>query len=232
MSPGVIRPGEPDVIGEGLATVGPMDVTITKLVHACLLVETNGQRVLIDPGSFSWNDERFDLSMVEGVDRILITHEHGDHVSLEFVTGALERSNGAQVETTPSLAEILTDEGIGAVTEGTAQFAAPHERLPMGPGPQNTGFHVEGALSHPGDSLSFVETMPILAMPFIAPWGSLTAAVDRVRLVQPKYVIPIHDWFLSDEGATFMYRLAAMGLADDDVELVHIPDFTSVTMSV
>lgn len=209
-----------------------MDVTITKLVHACLLIEANSKRILIDPGSFSWQDERLDLSMVEGVDRILITHEHGDHVSFEFVKGALERSNDAEVETTASLAAILTDEGIDAVTEGTAQFAAPHERLPMGPGPQNTGFHVEGVLSHPGDSHSFVETMPILAMPFIAPWGSLTAAVDRVRLVKPKYVIPIHDWFLSEQGATFMYRLATIGLADDDVELVHVPDFESVTLTV
>jgi L-ascorbate metabolism protein UlaG (beta-lactamase superfamily) len=209
-----------------------MDVTITKLVHACLLVEADGKRILIDPGAFSWNDDRFDLSLVEGVDRILITHEHGDHVSFDFVRGALERSNDAQVETTAALVEILADEGIVALTDGTPQFLAPHERIPMGPGPQNTGFHVEGALSHPGDSHSFVETMPILAMPFIAPWGSLTAATDRVRLVRPKYVIPIHDWFLSGEGATFMYRLATMGLTDDDVELVQIPDFESVTLSV
>jgi L-ascorbate metabolism protein UlaG (beta-lactamase superfamily) len=209
-----------------------MDVTITKLVHACLLVEADGKRILIDPGLFTWNHDRFDLSMVEGADRILITHEHGDHVSFDFVRGALERSNDAQVETTAALVEILADEGIAAVGDGTPQFAAPHERLPMSPGPQNTGFHVEGVLSHPGDSHSFVESMPILAMPFIAPWGSLTVATDRVRLVRPKYVIPIHDWFLSDEGATFMYRLATMGLANDDVELVHIPDFESVTLTV
>jgi len=213
------------------ASVGFMDVTITKLVHACLLVEAGDTRTLIDPGGFTWDDDRFAPSMVEGVDRILITHEHGDHVSFDFVRAALERSNDAEVETTPSLHGILDEQGIESVTVGTPQFVAPHERLPMGPGPQNIGFHVEFVLSHPGDSHSFNETMPILAMPFIAPWGSLTAATDRVRLVRPKYVIPIHDWFLSDEGAIFMYRLAAMGLADE-VELIHIPDFESVTLSV
>jgi len=209
-----------------------MDVTITKLVHACLLVEVDGRRTLIDPGSFSWADERLELSAVEGVDRILITHEHADHVSTDFVRAALERSNDAAVETTPALQVILAEQGIESVTEGTPRFAAPHERLPIGPGPQNVGFHVGAALSHPGDSHSFVETMPILAMPFIAPWGSLVGGVDRTRLVRPKYVIPIHDWFLSEEGAAGIYRLAEMGLADDDIELVHIPDFTSVTLSV
>jgi L-ascorbate metabolism protein UlaG (beta-lactamase superfamily) len=209
-----------------------MDVTITKLVHACLLVETDGARTLIDPGNFTWEDERFDLSLVEGVDRILITHEHADHVSVDFVRGALERSNDAAVETTPSLQTILATQGIEAVTDGTPQFGAPHERIPTGPGPQNTGFHIAAALSHPGDSHSFAETMPILAMPFAAPWGSLVAGVDRTRLVRPRFVIPIHDWFLSEAGRTFMYRLAAIGLEQDDIELVHVEDFTTAELTV
>lgn len=207
-------------------------LTFTKLVHACLLGEVVGRRILIDPGGFSWDDERFDASMVEGVDRILITHEHGDHVSFDFVRAALERSNDATVETTPSLQAILAEQDIDAVTEGTPQFVAPHERVPMGPGPENTGFHIEYVLSHPGDSHSFNETMAILAMPFVAPWGSLTSAADRVRLVKPKFVIPIHDWFLSQPGRGFMYRLAEMALAQDGIELVVIDDFTHATVTV
>lgn len=141
-------------------------------------------------------------------------------------------SDNARVETTDALAMILETEGIDAAGSVTPRFMAPHERIPIGPGPQNTGFHVDGVLSHPGDSHSFVETMPILAMPFIAPWGSLTAGVDRVRLTSPRFVIPIHDWFLSVDGARFMYHLAELGLADDDIELVVVDDFTSVTLSV
>lgn len=209
-----------------------MDVAITKLVHACLLVETPESRTLIDPGVFSWTDDRLDLAVVGGVDRILITHEHADHVSVDFVKAVLEMSDDARVETTDALAVILAREGIDAGGVATPRFRAPHERIPIGPGPQNTGFHVDGVLSHPGDSHSFVETMPILAMPFIAPWGSLTAAVDRVRLNAPRYVVPIHDWFLSTEGARFMYHLAELGLADDDIDLVVVDDFTSVTLSV
>jgi len=209
-----------------------MDVTITKLVHACLLVETNGVRILLDPGIFTREDERFDLSMVDGVDRILITHEHADHISIDLVRSALERSNDAMVETTPALQTVLAEQGIDAVTEGTPQFAAPHERLPLSPGPQNVGFHVEGVLSHPGDSHSFGETMPILAMPFAAPWGSLVGGTDRVRLVKPQYVIPIHDWPLSEGGRGFMYGLAESALAPDGIELVQIDDFASTTIPI
>ena len=209
-----------------------MEVTITKLVHACLLVDVDGRRFLIDPGGFTWDDERFDPSMVEGVDRILITHEHADHVSYDFVRAALERSNGAEVETTASLQRILSEQGIGAVTSGTPQFVAPHERIPLGPGPENTGFHVAGALSHPGDSHSFNQTMPILAMPFVAPWGSLTSGADRARLVRPRYVVPIHDWFLSEPGKGFMYRLAHAALATDGIELIVIDDFSTVQLSL
>lgn len=209
-----------------------MEVTLTKLVHACVLVETKGSRILLDPGIFTAQDERFDLGMVEGVDRILITHEHADHVNVELVRSILERSNDAEIETTTSLQTILSDSDIDARIEGTPQFAAPHERIPTGPGPENTGFHVDRVLSHPGDSHSFVETMPILAMPFAAPWGSLVGGVDRTRLVGPKYVVPIHDYFLSDGGREFMYGLATAGFAKDDIELVHLKDFDSITLDV
>jgi len=69
-------------------------------------------------------------------------------------------------------------------------------------------------------------------MPFAAPWGSLTSGADRARLVKPRYVVPIHDWFLSDGGRAFMYRLAEMALAADGIELIQIEDFSSATITV
>jgi len=98
--------------------------------------------------------------------------------------------------------------------------------------PPETGWRgVNTVLGTPAGLKRFVETMPILAMPFIAPWGSLVGGVDRTRLVKPKYVVPVHDGFLSESGKDFMYGLATMGFADDDIELIHIPDFESVTLS-
>lgn len=209
-----------------------MDVTITKLVHSCLLVEAGNERVLIDPGIYTWSDERLDLSMVEGVDRILITHEHPDHLHVEFLRAALERSNDAEVETHDSLQAVLAEHGVESVTEGTPRFGAPHERIPTGPGPANIGFHVAGVLTNPGDSHSFAESKPILAMPFVGPWGSLVGGVDRARLVKATYVIPVHDWPLSAGGRQYMNSLARLGLAEDGIELVVIEDFTSTTLTI
>ncbi len=222
-------PGPYSIGSDGVAT---SDVRISKLVHSCVLIEAGGRRTLVDPGSFTWNDERFDLSAVEGVDTILITHEHADHVNIDLVRGALERSNDAPIETTPALAAILGDNGIEASSEGRSRFVAPHERIPSGPGPENVGFHIAGSISHPGDSHSFSETMPVLLMPFAAPWGSLVGGVDRARALRPRFVIPIHDWFVSPAGRGFLYGLARAALAEDDIELIVVDDFTSVTLSV
>ena len=53
---------------------------LTHLGHACVLVETEHARLLIDPGTLS--------SGLEGLldlDAILVTHEHPDHVDVERV---------------------------------------------------------------------------------------------------------------------------------------------------
>ena len=47
---------------------------ITHFGHSCLLVEIDGTRVLFDPGTFSHGFEG-----IEGLDAILITHQHPDH---------------------------------------------------------------------------------------------------------------------------------------------------------
>lgn len=227
-----MTPDSPGPYSMGSVSVHSMDVTITKLVHSCVLIEAGGRRTLVDPGSFTWNDDRFDLSAVEGIDTILITHEHADHVNIDLVRGALERSNGATIETTAALAAILGEHGIEATSEGPSRFVAPHERIPSGPGPENVGFHIAGSISHPGDSHTFTETMPVLLMPFVAPWGSLVGGVDRTRDVAPRFVVPIHDWFVSPDGGGFLYGLARAALAEDGIELIVVDDFTSVTLSV
>lgn len=47
---------------------------LTHLGHACLLVETDGARLLVDPGTMS------DFAHVRDLDAVLVTHQHPDHV--------------------------------------------------------------------------------------------------------------------------------------------------------
>ena len=51
--------------------------------HACVRVETDAAVLVIDPGAFT---ERV---AVDGVDAVLITHEHADHLDLGALADAL-----------------------------------------------------------------------------------------------------------------------------------------------
>ena len=50
---------------------------ITKYPQSCLLIETKGKKILVDPGTLKYKEEYFDIW--NSVDIILITHKHPDH---------------------------------------------------------------------------------------------------------------------------------------------------------
>lgn len=210
-------------------------VSITKLVNACLVVATGERTVLIDPGVFAWKDPRLDASALPSLDRIVITHGHPDHYSPDFVRELIVRSPDAAIETTPDVVETLANIGVAATTESvsyTAQFEAPHELTPMGTTTPNIGVHIAEVLTHPGDSHTFSETMPILAMPFSAPWGSMTAGVRKTIDLGPRFVVPTHDWNISVEGRKWLGGLAIASFESSDTTFVSLDDFETITLDV
>ena len=56
---------------------------ITKYPQSCLLVETKGKKILIDPGTLKYEEEYFNVW--NSVDIILITHKHPDHCNTEIL---------------------------------------------------------------------------------------------------------------------------------------------------
>ena len=56
---------------------------IIKYPQSCLLVETKGKKILIDPGTLKYKEEYFDVW--NNVDIILITHKHPDHCNTEIL---------------------------------------------------------------------------------------------------------------------------------------------------
>lgn len=56
---------------------------ITKYPQSCLLVETKGKKILIDPGTLKYKEEYFNVW--NSVDIILITHKHIDHCNTEIL---------------------------------------------------------------------------------------------------------------------------------------------------
>lgn len=56
---------------------------ITKFPQSCLLVETKGRKILVDPGNLKYKDEYFDIW--NSVDIVLITHKHPDHCYTDVI---------------------------------------------------------------------------------------------------------------------------------------------------
>lgn len=66
-------------------------LTVTHMGHASLIVDGGGQRVLIDPWVFAW-DDRFEKqplisSQFGRVDAIFFTHHHQDHLNVDSLLG-------------------------------------------------------------------------------------------------------------------------------------------------
>ncbi|MBU0459332.1 MAG: MBL fold metallo-hydrolase [Nanoarchaeota archaeon] len=87
---------------------------ITKFAQSCVLIETKGKRILVDPGylqleeSFaSWTD----------IDLILVTHKHGDHCHPESIKKIMERDQ-AKFYTSQEVADAYPELSPEIVKEG------------------------------------------------------------------------------------------------------------------
>jgi L-ascorbate metabolism protein UlaG (beta-lactamase superfamily) len=140
---------------------------LTHLGHACLLVETGGARLLIDPGTMSTFEDVRDL------DAVLVTHQHPDHVDASRLMALLAANPGARLVVDP---DSVT--AVAGLPEDHV-VARPGDRLSFGgttvdvvgglhaavyrdiPGCTNSAYLIDGgALLHPGDSF-FVPALDI-----------------------------------------------------------------------
>jgi L-ascorbate metabolism protein UlaG (beta-lactamase superfamily) len=178
---------------------------ITKYGHACLLVEEGEARLLIDPGSFSDG-----FQSLTGLTAVLITHSHGDHLTIENLGPLVTQNPGITIVADEVSAEKLSEAGLdaqtvaegdelklGGVTIGVIgrEHAEIHPEVPT---PPNVGYLIGGRFFHPGDAFTDPGTdVDILALPAGGPWMKLSEAIEYLRAIKPSVAVPIHEAVLA-----------------------------------
>jgi L-ascorbate metabolism protein UlaG (beta-lactamase superfamily) len=56
---------------------------ITKFAQSCVLIETKGKKILIDPGIIGFNESI--LKKWKSIDLLLVTHKHTDHCNVDAI---------------------------------------------------------------------------------------------------------------------------------------------------
>ncbi|WP_406010540.1 MBL fold metallo-hydrolase [Streptomyces sp. NBC_00637] len=190
---------------------------LTKHAHACVTLEKDDTRLVIDPGAFTPDA----AEAVAQAHAVLITHEHFDHFDEKLVAAALDAQPRLHVYGTAAVAAALGggDGRVHAVAAGdtftVGSFSATvhghrhaliHADIPC---PDNVGYLLDdGAVYHPGDAY-FAPDAPVrtLLLPTSGPWTKLGEAADYVRALKPERVIQIHELMLSDLGQNSVAHL-------------------------
>lgn len=189
---------------------------ITHYGHSCVLLDTGSARLLIDPGAFSQGFEG-----VTGLDAVLITHQHADHLDPDRLPALLAANPDARLIVDPDTATQLPDgvrehEPVGpgeTLTVGGSRIevlggahAVIHPDVPV---ITNNAYLVDGTHLHPGDA---IDTYPpagleVLFLPAVAPWSKIGETIDHLRAVAPRTAVPIHQAILSEGGIGFFHGL-------------------------
>lgn len=190
---------------------------VTKYPQSCLIVEKDGKRALIDPGSLV--SAKFKALDLMPVDLILITHEHADHADPALIDD-LTATKKIPVIANASTKKVFGDKITQVVEDGEtislAGFEITAKELPHclmvngDAGPQNTGFVIDKTFFHPGDGIE-ISGLKVddAAVPIAGPDISPKDVHGFIMALGCKKIIPIHYDYFPAEPAFFKRLLAA-----------------------
>jgi L-ascorbate metabolism protein UlaG (beta-lactamase superfamily) len=192
-------------------------MNVTKYEHACLVLEHEGQRLVIDPGGFTEP-----LPVLKNVTAIVITHQHPDHWTSEQLARIRENNPDTPIFGPAGVAAAARDWNVTIVVDSATETVGPwtleffggthaviHESIPV---INNLGVLVNGEFWYGGDSFT-VPPKPVAsaAIPAGAPWLKISEVMDYVAELAPQRAFQTHDAVLSDKGlALSVARITAV----------------------
>jgi L-ascorbate metabolism protein UlaG (beta-lactamase superfamily) len=185
---------------------------ISKYIHACLLIEKKGDKILFDPGKFSFLEGMVKADDFRDLLAIVLTHRHPDHFDDQALSQIIKNNPQAQTLTNTEIKTELNNKGMDAIVFESGRqpvggftleaVTAEHAPLLNAKIPQNVGYVVDNRLLHPGDSfdhsLDVYRGIEVLALPVMAPWTTELQVAEFARRISPGQVIPIHDGYAKD----------------------------------
>lgn len=181
---------------------------IQKFRHSCVVLMKHDQSIVIDPGDWST-----DFITPQNVVAVIVTHEHGDHFSLDHIADIMINNPAAKIfapsDVITKLASFPTavavnDGQINQIGDFTLTFVGKKHAVihPDYPACDNIGVLVDdGDFYYPGDSFTLPTTrVKVLAVPASAPWMKTAEAIDFIAAVKPEKFFMTHDAILSTEG--------------------------------
>ncbi|WP_375480750.1 MBL fold metallo-hydrolase [uncultured Jatrophihabitans sp.] len=179
---------------------------LTKFRHSCVRVDDGDRALVLDPGLFS------DVApALDGVDAVLITHEHADHVDPDALRAAAKANSSLRVYAPAAVRETFADLGDQVTAVGPGEtfqaagfdvrtFGGQHAVIhPLVPVIANVGYLIDGAVYHPGDSFAVPQApVSVLLLPAVAPWSKISETIDFAIAVRAPKAYPIHDAIVND----------------------------------
>ncbi len=201
---------------------------ITKYEHACLVIEEQGQKLVVDPGVYSKSYKDF-----SEVTAVVVTHIHPDHYDPEKLAEIIKQNPKAVIFTVQEVVDDLATKKLPAkaVTHASAEASGPysldfygsqhaiiHDSYPVN---QNVAVMINKTIYYPGDSFTIPhQPIDILAVPSSGPWMKIGEAIDFITAVKPKRAFPTHNAILSDIGADINNRILKGGSQNIGAEYI------------
>lgn len=202
---------------------------IKKLGHCCLLINTGEVKILTDPGAFTVDSHK----EITGIDIILITHEHADHLHIDSLKEIVANNPEAKVITNSSVGKLITEENIeyeilegrkskdfsGVLIEAfDEKHAEIFEEIAQ---VQNTGYFIDNKLFYPGDAYCDPEKkIDILALPVAGPWCKIPDAIRYALRLKPSKVLPVHDGMLQTKRIGGSHAIPLKVLQENSIDFI------------
>ncbi len=196
-----------------------------------MLVEDHGAKILIDPGSFSFEPGVAEPGNIKGINAILVTHPHYDHLDVGIIKEMLANNPQCVVYANSDSMKMLEDGGVACELFEDSEreiagfkikaFFAAHEPILKRSMPKNTAFLIDEKFLHPGDSYAtevFQYAPEVLALAVAGPWMNMNQGFDFTQKCHSKIVLPMHDGHIKEFFSIGMYDLWEKFLGEQGVK--------------